>query len=84
MEIRITGLMKLIIRWLAFPIILLIKIYQLMISPWKGNTCRYTPTCSQFGVEALKKFGLFKGGWLTLKRVFSCHPWGGHGFDPVP
>jgi len=49
-----------------------------------GQNCRYTPTCSQYGVEAIKKHGPGKGGWLALKRIMSCHPWGGHGHDPVP
>ncbi len=64
--------------------ILLIKIYQNLISPILPNACRYTPTCSQYGIEAIKKHGAFKGGWLTLKRIASCNPWGGHGHDPVP
>ena len=46
--------------------------------------CRYTPTCSEYGLQAIQKYGPFKGGWLTLKRMGSCHPWGGHGHDPVP
>jgi putative membrane protein insertion efficiency factor len=62
----------------------LIKLYQLLLSPLLGASCRYTPTCSQYGVEAIQKYGPFKGGWLTLKRIGSCHPWGGHGHDPVP
>lgn len=49
-----------------------------------GPSCRYTPTCSQYGLEAIKKYGPIKGGWLTLKRVLRCNPWGGHGHDPVP
>ncbi|MGN6194589.1 MAG: membrane protein insertion efficiency factor YidD [Ginsengibacter sp.] len=69
---------------LSLPFIGLIKIYQLVISPWMGPSCRYTPTCSQYGIEALKKYGPIKGGWLTLKRIARCHPWGGHGHDPVP
>jgi len=69
---------------LSLPFIGLIKIYQLIISPWMGRTCRYTPTCSQYGIEAFKKYGPIKGGWLTLKRIARCHPWGGHGHDPVP
>ncbi|MFZ4057654.1 MAG: membrane protein insertion efficiency factor YidD [Ferruginibacter sp.] len=69
---------------IVFPFILLIRLYQLIISPWLGNKCRYTPTCSQYGIEALRKHGLIKGLWLTVKRVSSCHPWGGHGHDPVP
>jgi len=68
----------------SYPFIFLIRIYQWFISPLLGNKCRYTPTCSQYGIEALKKYGIFKGGYLTLKRFLSCHPWGGHGHDPVP
>lgn len=68
----------------SYPFIFLIRIYQWFISPLLGNKCRYTPTCSQYGVEALQKHGIFKGGYLTLKRFLSCHPWGGHGHDPVP
>ena len=62
----------------------LIKLYQYLISPLTGASCRYTPTCSQYGIESIKKHGAFKGGWLTLKRIASCNPWGGHGHDPVP
>jgi len=64
--------------------IVLIKGYQYLISPLSAASCRYTPTCSQYGVEAIKKYGAFKGGWLTLKRIARCNPWGGHGHDPVP
>jgi len=76
--------MKTFLRILSLPFILLIKIYQLIISPWIGPKCRYTPTCSQYGIEAIKTHGSFKGGWLTLKRIGRCNPWGGHGHDPVP
>ena len=62
----------------------LIKLYQYLLSPLLGAQCRYTPTCSQYGIEAIKKYGSFKGGWLTLKRIARCNPWGGHGHDPVP
>lgn len=62
----------------------LIKFYQGAISPFLPNSCRYTPTCSQYGVEAIRKHGPFRGGWLTLKRLLSCNPWGGSGYDPVP
>lgn len=65
-------------------LILLIRIYQLTLSPFIGNQCRYTPTCSNYGIEAIKKYGAIKGGWLTLKRILSCNPWGGSGYDPVP
>jgi len=76
--------MKTVWLILSFPFIVLIKLYQWIISPWMGQKCRYTPTCSQYGIEALKKYGPFKGLWLTIKRVSRCHPWGGHGYDPVP
>ncbi|HSR37650.1 MAG TPA: membrane protein insertion efficiency factor YidD [Phnomibacter sp.] len=69
---------------LAFPFILIIRFYQLVISPWLGPKCRYTPTCSQYALEAFRKYGPFKGFWLSIKRISSCHPWGGHGYDPVP
>jgi putative membrane protein insertion efficiency factor len=72
---------KAIISWFF---VALIRIYQLVISPLLGSNCRFTPTCSQYGVEAIKKHGPFKGGWLTLKRIGRCHPWGKHGHDPVP
>lgn len=62
----------------------LIKVYQLAISPYFPSTCRYVPTCSAYGLEAIKKYGAWRGGWLAIKRIGSCHPWGGHGFDPVP
>lgn len=62
----------------------IIRLYQLLLSPLLGASCRFTPTCSQYGVEAIKKHGPFKGGWLTLKRIGRCHPWGSHGHDPVP
>lgn len=69
---------------LITPFIWLIKFYQSAISPYFPSTCRYQPTCSHYAIEALKKHGLFKGGLLAVKRIFSCHPWGGKGFDPVP
>ena len=69
---------------LIFPFVFLVRIYQTIISPLTPGTCRYQPTCSHYTVEALKKHGLFKGGKLAIKRIFSCHPWGGSGFDPVP
>ena len=69
---------------LAVPFIVLIKIYQLLISPLFPPSCRFIPTCSHYSLEALKKFGIFKGGWLSIKRILRCHPWGGSGYDPVP
>ena len=73
------------VKWLLIaPFVLLIKIYQNGISPFLPPSCRYTPTCSQYCLEALRKHGLFKGGYLGIKRLLSCHPWGGSGYDPVP
>ena len=76
--------MKQLMQILSLPFIFLIKLYQWIISPWLGKSCRYTPTCSNYGLQAFKKYGPFKGLWLTVKRIARCHPWGGHGFDPVP
>lgn len=69
---------------LIAPFIFLVRVYQTLISPLTPATCRYQPTCSHYTVEALKKHGLFYGGKLAIKRIFSCHPWGGSGYDPVP
>lgn len=62
----------------------MIRFYQYSISPLLGANCRYSPTCSQYGIEAVKKHGPLKGAWLSLKRFLSCNPWGGSGYDPVP
>ena len=64
--------------------IVLIRFYQGAISPLMMPSCRYYPSCSQYGVDAIVKYGPFKGGWLTIKRFLSCNPWGGNGYDPVP
>ena len=71
-------------RLLAWIFIVQIRIYKGAISPILPARCRYTPTCSEYGLQAIQKYGPFKGGWLTLKRIGSCHPWGGHGHDPIP
>lgn len=68
----------------AFPLILLVRFYQLCISPLKPPSCRFTPTCSQYAIEALRKHGPIRGLYLTAKRLLRCHPWGGSGYDPVP
>ena len=65
-------------------LIALIRVYQGLISPLLPGSCRYTPTCSDYGVQAMRKYGPWRGGLLTLKRFLSCNPWGGHGHDPVP
>ncbi|MEM1327830.1 MAG: membrane protein insertion efficiency factor YidD [Bacteroidota bacterium] len=64
--------------------IALIRFYQGAISPHLGQRCRYQPTCSAYTIEAIQEWGFFKGSWLGLKRILSCHPFGGHGYDPVP
>ena len=69
---------------MKYLLIFLVRFYQVVVSPLKPPSCRYTPTCSQYALEALKKYGSFKGGWLAIKRISSCHPWGGSGYDPVP
>lgn len=69
---------------LSIPFILLIKFYQLCISPLKPACCRFTPTCSQYGLQAFRKHGPIKGLILTIWRILRCNPWGGSGYDPVP
>jgi putative membrane protein insertion efficiency factor len=76
--------MKTLNSLLSLPFIVVIKLYQWILSPLLGPKCRFTPTCSQYALEAFKKYGPFKGFWLSLKRISKCHPWGGHGHDPVP
>lgn len=61
-----------------------IRFYQLFISPLTPAHCRYFPSCSAYGMTAVAQHGALKGGWLTLRRILRCHPWGGWGFDPVP
>ncbi|MFM7467619.1 MAG: membrane protein insertion efficiency factor YidD [Crocinitomicaceae bacterium] len=68
----------------VFPLIALVRLYQLIVSPLFPPSCRYTPTCSQYMIEALKIWGPFKGLWLGIKRIASCRPGGGHGHDPIP
>lgn len=65
---------------LALPV----RAYRLIFSPWVGHNCRYHPTCSAYALEALQKHGAIKGGWLTIRRISRCHPWGSSGIDNVP
>ena len=65
-------------------LIAFVRAYQLTLSPFVGFNCRYLPTCSAYATEAIETHGALRGGWLTIKRLLRCHPWGGSGYDPVP
>ncbi len=67
-----------------YPILGLIRVYQFCISPWLFPSCRYVPSCSAYAYEAVEKWGIARGGWYALRRLLRCHPFGGHGYDPVP
>ena len=69
---------------ITFPILILIRAYQLIISPLIGSNCRFLPTCSEYAIESFKSHGVIKGFFLTFKRIGKCHPRGGHGNDPIP
>tara|TARA_B100000965_G_scaffold375299_1_gene367248 strand:+ start:118 stop:360 length:243 start_codon:yes stop_codon:yes gene_type:complete len=69
---------------IAYILVFLIKSYQLLISPLLGQNCRYLPTCSEYSVQSIREHGVIKGIALSLKRISKCHPWGSHGYDPVP
>jgi len=62
----------------------MVRFYQLVVSPYLGSNCRYTPSCSQYMIDAVEEWGVFKGVWLGIRRISRCHPWGGSGYDPVP
>lgn len=76
--------MKYIKTFFSFPFLILIRIYQIIISPLLPAACRFEPTCSHYTFEAIKKYGITKGGLLGIKRIAKCHPWGNSGYDPVP
>ena len=77
----LSGFVRAVFVWLlTLPILF----YRTCISPYTPPSCRFTPTCSQYALEALRKYGPLKGGWLALRRLARCHPWGGSGYDPVP
>lgn len=79
-KLCVTAMKKILI----FPFIMIIRFYQIVISPLTPATCRFAPTCSSYSKEALEKHGIIKGSWLAFKRITSCHPWGKSGYDPVP
>ncbi len=76
--------MSLLKKIVGYLFLLPVRIYQYAISPLLPGACRYTPTCSEYTAQAIHKHGPFKGIWLGIKRIASCHPWGGSGYDPVP
>ena len=76
--------MKIISNLIGRLIILIVRGYQLIISPWLGPSCRHSPTCSAYMIKAVQEWGPLKGFWLGLKRIGKCHPWGTSGYDPVP
>ena len=80
----LNRIVKIVRKIAIFPFIVLIRFYQVCISPLKPPACRFTPTCSAYALEALRKHGLFKGTYLAVRRILRCHPWGGSGYDPVP
>ena len=71
-------------KFLIYPFLTLIRIYQTLISPLLPSTCRFSPTCSEYSKQSLIKYGLIKGSILSVKRILKCNPWGGNGYDPVP
>jgi putative membrane protein insertion efficiency factor len=80
-----TGILK--IKFTAAvteSFVLVIRLYQAVLSPLMGGQCRFMPTCSNYAIEAVRQFGAVKGGWLALKRILKCHPLGSKGYDPTP
>lgn|GEM_PF-1425621 len=75
---RVVARLPILLPWV------LIRAYQVVLSPLLGQSCRFTPTCSAYALEALDRHGLLRGGWLAAWRILRCHPWGGMGYDPVP
>ncbi len=76
--------MKYIVKFFNLLLIIPIRFYQKFISPLLGSNCRYTPTCSHYSVDAINEWGPIVGTWMAIKRILSCNPWGGSGYDPVP
>ena len=78
------DLLNIFTKSLGWLLMLPIRFYRKFISPLTQPSCRFTPTCSEYAIEAITKHGPFKGTWLAIKRILRCHPWGGSGYDPVP
>jgi putative membrane protein insertion efficiency factor len=75
---------KVLKKILAFPLLLIVYIYKYAVSPLTPASCRHYPSCSSYSIEALRRHGPLRGGWMSVKRIASCHPWGSGGIDPVP
>ena len=71
-------------RNVKFLVLKVIKVYQKYLSPMLGPSCRFHPTCSEYALQAIEVYGVFRGGFLAIKRILKCNPWGGSGFDPLP
>ena len=76
--------MKILRKILINIITGIIRLYQRAISPLLGRNCRFDPSCSEYSLQAFRRYGVFKGFYLSIKRIVRCHPWGGHGYDPLP
>ena len=84
MRLQLNNILSYIRKVVILPFVFLIRFYQICISPLKPGSCRFTPTCSQYALEAFRKHGIIKGVYLSIRRILRCHPWGGSGYDPVP
>lgn len=80
----LTRILCLLQAGLQWAVLKLLRFYQLVISPWLGPSCRHSPTCSNYMIEAIKEWGVIRGVWMGIKRLAKCHPWGTEGYDPVP
>ncbi|HRJ49152.1 MAG TPA: membrane protein insertion efficiency factor YidD [Phycisphaerales bacterium] len=81
---KVTGMARAPHVWSVFPLVAVIRLYQVTLSPFIGRQCRYEPTCSNYALEALGNHGPWRGSWLAVRRVFRCHPFAKGGYDPAP
>jgi len=80
----VTAVLRFLTRLPRRAIMLMIRLYRAIVSPLSPPSCRYTPTCSGYALTSIERYGVFKGGWLAMKRIARCHPWSPGGYDPVP